>query len=189
VHCICLRRPYLSLQLTTRALPSDGNLAPPRQLPGGIGPSASRHCSLPGALARSQGWSEATNQDTRRVYRLCIGADFGFWSLTRRTHLSPSVCFQGMHRTWSGYGEIDARDPYGNPASGSARIEWRVGELGFVPPPDLSVQEKLDRYPRNAIPDFRFFWASCPICKMAMSFPLLPRSGIRLATWRTTNPP
>ena len=28
-----------------------------------------------------------------------------------------------------------------------------------------------------------------PICKMAMSFPLLPRSGIRSATWRTTNPP
>jgi hypothetical protein len=28
-----------------------------------------------------------------------------------------------------------------------------------------------------------------PICKMAMSFPLLPRSRIRSATWRTTNPP
>ena len=27
------------------------------------------------------------------------------------------------------------------------------------------------------------------ICKMAMSFPLLLRSGIRSATWRTTNPP
>jgi hypothetical protein len=28
VHCVCLRRPYLSLQLNTRALPSDGNVAP-----------------------------------------------------------------------------------------------------------------------------------------------------------------
>jgi hypothetical protein len=42
-------------------------------------------------------------------------------------------------------------------ASGSTRVEWRVGELGFVPPPDLSVQEQLGRYPRNAIPDFRNF--------------------------------
>jgi hypothetical protein len=42
-------------------------------------------------------------------------------------------------------------------ASGSARIEWRVGGLGFVPPPNLSVQEQLDRYLRNAIPDFRNF--------------------------------
>ena len=30
-----------------------------------------------------------------------------------------------------------------NPASVSARIEWRVGGFGFVPPPDLSVQEQL----------------------------------------------
>jgi hypothetical protein len=28
MHRLCLRRPYLSLQLTTRALPSDGNVAP-----------------------------------------------------------------------------------------------------------------------------------------------------------------
>jgi hypothetical protein len=72
-------------------------------------------------------------------------------------------------------------------ASGATRIEWRVGELHFVPPPDLSVQEQLDRYPRNAIPDFRNFSVDIlPHLQMAMSFPLLPRSGIRSATWRTT---
>jgi hypothetical protein len=49
------------------------------------------------------------------------------------------------------------------------------------------VQEQLDRYPRNAIPDFRNFSVDIlPHLQMAMSFPLLPRSGIRSATWRTT---
>ena len=42
-------------------------------------------------------------------------------------------------------------------ASGSAPIEWSVVGLGFVPPPDLSVQEQLGRYPRNAIPGGRNF--------------------------------
>jgi hypothetical protein len=49
------------------------------------------------------------------------------------------------------------------------------------------VQEQLGRYPRNAIPDFRNFSVDIlPHLQMGMSFPLLPRSGIRSATWRTT---
>ena len=36
------------------------------------------------------------------------------------------------------------------------------GGLGFVPPPDLSVQEQLDRYPRSAIPDLRNFSVGIP---------------------------
>ena len=75
MHCICLRRPYLSLQLTTRALPSDGNVAPR--------PAATWwYRSISKVTLLFTGCAcevAATNQDTPRVYRLCIGADFGFW--------------------------------------------------------------------------------------------------------------
>ena len=75
MHCICLRRPYLSLQLTTRALPSDGHVAPR--------PAATWwYRSISKVTLLFTGCAcevAATNQDTRRVYRLCIGADFGFW--------------------------------------------------------------------------------------------------------------
>ena len=65
-------------------------------------------------------------------------------------------------------------------ASGSARIEWRVEELGFVLPPALSVQEQLDRYPRNAIPYFRTFSVDVlPHLQNGDVFPSLTRSGTR----------
>jgi hypothetical protein len=62
-----------------------------RQLPGGIGPSAKVTLLFTGCACEVAGWSEATNQDTRRVYRLCIGADFGFWPISEVARLLIEV--------------------------------------------------------------------------------------------------
>src|SRR6266852_5309709 len=48
------------------------------------------------------------------------------------------------------------------PRLGQLGSSGGVGGLGFVPPTDLSVQEQLDRYPRNAIPYFRNFSVGIP---------------------------
>jgi hypothetical protein len=52
--------------------------------------------------------------------------------------------------------------PSVTPRLGQLGSSGGVGGLGFVPPTDLSVQEQLDRYPRNAIPYFRNFSVGIP---------------------------
>jgi hypothetical protein len=48
------------------------------------------------------------------------------------------------------------------------------------------IVRRCEGYSRELL---RFCRHPAPSAKMAISFPLLPRSGIRSATWRTTNPP
>ncbi len=79
---------------------------------------------------------------------------------------SPTACLKGANRRPRAFGFSSDRM--------ASRQTWL---------PATTTPERNSGFPKFLLQ------ASCPHLQMAMSFPLLPRSGVPSATWRTTNPP